>query len=249
VTIIVHNSLLASIDYSFLASTTMTRSLIVLDVSGCVYKTQKATLQTSPYFRNIVGRWNDCCDRQDDGSLFVDADPKTFQHILDFMRRPSKFPLFWTKHSAFDYALYNKLEEEADYFVLHDLRDWIKQKRYLDAVKTIVEVQILSEGELMTEKYRDRWYADCEVQSHFGSYSGEKRLRNECALHRDKEVLRGCRYCKELVQAFGPQYDEPQKTLTVVIKRTEFDETVCVNSIAPCYDQDSREDVLRHTDS
>jgi hypothetical protein len=101
----------------------MTRSLIVLDVSGCVYRTHKATLQTSPYFRNLMVRWDDCCDRQNDGSLFVDADPKIFQHILNFMRRPSKFPLFWTKQTGFDYVLYKKLEEEADYFLLHDLRD------------------------------------------------------------------------------------------------------------------------------
>lgn len=41
------------------------------------------------------------------------------------MRRPSKFPLFWTKDTVFDYVLYNKVEAEADYFHLHDLRDWI----------------------------------------------------------------------------------------------------------------------------
>jgi hypothetical protein len=70
-----------------------------------------------------MARWDDCCDRQNDGSLFVDADLKIFQHILNFMRRPSKFPLFWTKQTGFDYVLYKKLEEEADYFLLHDLRD------------------------------------------------------------------------------------------------------------------------------
>jgi hypothetical protein len=225
----------------------MTPSLIVLDVSGCVYRTHKATLQTSPYFRNLMERWDDCCDRQENGSLFVDADPNTFQHILDFMRRPSKFPLFWTKQTGFDYALYNKLEEEADYFLLHDLRDWIKETRYLDAVRTLVEIQALSEDEIITGKYQNRVYVDGEVQSHFGSYSGEKRVRNACTIHSGREIVRGCRLCDELLRAFGPQYDEPQRKLTVVIRRIEFDETICVNGASPCHSQDTRDDVLRHT--
>jgi hypothetical protein len=227
----------------------MTPSLIVLDVSGCVYKTHKATLQTSPYFRNLMSRWDDCCDRQDDGSLFVDADPKTFQHILDFMRRPSKFPLFWTKKTGFDYVLYKKLEEEADYFLLHDLRDWIKKKRYLDAVRTIVEVQALSEDDFITGKHRNRLYVDGEMQSFFGSYSGKKRFRNPCMHHTDIEIIRGCIYCEGSVRDFGPHYDDPQKRLTVVTTRTEFDETACVNSTALCYDQDTKDDVLQHTGS
>ncbi|KAH8710027.1 hypothetical protein GQ44DRAFT_588767, partial [Phaeosphaeriaceae sp. PMI808] len=78
-----------------------------------------------------------------DDSYFVYADPEIFRHILEFMRRPSKFPLFWTKETTLDYALYKKLEVEADYFLLHDLRDWIRKKRYLDAVKTIIEVKAL----------------------------------------------------------------------------------------------------------
>jgi hypothetical protein len=227
----------------------MSPSLIVLDVSGCLYRTQKATLQTSPYFRNLMDRWDDCCDRQDNGSLFVDADSNTFQHILDFMRRPSKFPLFWTKQTGFDYVLYNKLDEEADYFLLHDLRDWIKKKRYLDAVRTIVEVQALSEDEFITGKYRNRLYVDGEMQSFFGSYSGEKRFRNPCVHHTDSEIIRGCLYCEPYARDFGPHYDDSQKRLTVVTTRTEFDAIVCVNSTAPRYDQDTRDDVLRHTGS
>lgn len=99
--------------------------IIVLDVSGRKFKTGKMTLQESPYFASLLARWDDCRDRQGDDSYFVDADPDTFQHILSFMRRPSRFPLFWTKDKGFDYALYNRLEIEADYFALEDLRDWI----------------------------------------------------------------------------------------------------------------------------
>jgi hypothetical protein len=204
----------------------MPPQLIVLDLSGRKYQTQKATLQASPYFQKLLARWTVCSDRQEDGSYFIDADPDTFQHILEFMRRPSKFPLFWTKETGFDYALYNKLEAEADYFLLHDLRDWLREKRYLDAVKTIVEVKALSEHEVIDRNY-PICGPDIEVQSYFGSYTGEKRYRSPCA-HREGYVF-DCRLCSELVQAHGPQYDDPPKRLTLVTKRTEFDETVCVN--------------------
>jgi hypothetical protein len=203
--------------------------LIILDVSGRKYQTQKATLQTSPYFQNLLARWNDCTDRQEDGSYFIDADPDAFQYILEFMRRPSKFPLFWTKETSFDYALYNKLEAEADYFLLHDLRDWLRKKRYLNAVKTIIEVKALSEHQLEDGRNQTRCEADIEVQSFFGSYSGEKRYRSPCVIHR--EYVRGCASCLQLIQVHGPQYDDPPKRLTLVTKRIEFDETVCMNEM------------------
>lgn len=216
----------------------MSSQLIVLDVGGRKYKTQKITLGASPYFRNLLARWEHCSDKQEDNSYFIDADPDTFQYVLDFMRRPSKHPLYWTKETGFDYALYNKLEAEADYFLLHDLRDWIRKKRYLDAVKTVVEVKVLPEHE--TE---DRWnqkryevdkiqkrYEVNEVQSFFGSYSGEKQYRSPCEIHTESDhPIRGCGSCAVLIQAHGPKYDDPPKKLTLVITRVVFDEAVCVN--------------------
>jgi hypothetical protein len=205
-------------------------NLVILDVSGRKYRTQKATLQESPYFQNLLARWNDCGDRQEDGSYFVDADADVFQHVLQFMRRPSKYPLFWTKETSFDYALYNRLEAEADYFLLHDLRDWIREKRYLNAIKTIIEVNVLSESEINKYHNLKTYEADTEVQTFYGSYSGEKRFRNACEVHPINDaVVRGCNSCFELNRAHGPHYDDPQKKLTVVTKRTEFDEAICTN--------------------
>ncbi|KAH7073533.1 hypothetical protein BKA63DRAFT_603897 [Paraphoma chrysanthemicola] len=200
--------------------------LIVLDVSGRKFQTQKATLQTSPYFQNLLARWDNCTDQQEDGSYYIDADPDVFRHVLDFMRRPSKFPLFWTKETGFDYALYNKLEAEADYFLLHDLRDWIRSKRYADAVKMVVGIRILSEHEAQDRTNRFRQIPEANVQSFFGSYSGEKPCINPCLNH--KKIER-CDLCLELLKKHGPQYEEPAKKLTLVIKRTIFDHDVCSN--------------------
>lgn len=215
----------------FLSNHVSPPHIIILDVSGRKYRTQKVTLQASPYFQKILARWNDCNDRQEDGSYFIDADSDIFQHVLQFMRRPSKFALFWTKETGFDYALYNKLEVEADYFLLHDLRDWIKKKRYLDAVKTVIEVKVLSERELNDRQNKRRCSADIEIQTFHGSYSGEKQFRNSCSTHTYLGNKRSCDSCEELMRSFGPHYDDPPKKLTIVTKRIVFDETICVNGM------------------
>jgi hypothetical protein len=204
--------------------------LIILDVSGRKYQTQKVTLQASPYFQNLLAKWNDCSDRQEDGSYFIDADSDVFHYVLQFMRRPSKFPLFWTNETSFNYALYNRLEVEADYFLLHDLRSWVRNKRYLNAVTTITEVETFSEHEHY-RRYNQRRCDVDTVQGFYGSYSGEKRFRNSCAIHKDNGNIRGCGDCTQLMLAFGPHYDDSPQRLTVVTKRTVFDETICVNKM------------------
>jgi hypothetical protein len=143
---------------------------IILNVSGTRYRTHNATLQASPYFQNLMARWDDCCDRQEDGFSFVDADPGIFQHVLSFMRRSSQFPLFWTKATGFDYVLYNKLEAEANSFLLHDLRDWIRRKCYLEAVKMVIEVETISEHELGARQNPSPYDRDAELQVFFDSY-------------------------------------------------------------------------------
>jgi hypothetical protein len=208
----------------------MSPHFITLDVSGRRYRTQRATLESSPYFQNLLARWDDCSDRQEDGSYFIDADADTFQHVLDFMRRSSKFPLFWTKATGFDYVLYNTLEAEADYFLLHDLRNWIQEARYLNAIKTVVEVEALSEDSLRTFTGERHGGADVKVQSFLGSYSGEKRFRCTCGTH--AQYIRGCGTCAQVMAGQRPQYDDPPQKLTLVITRTVFNQAVCVNKTA-----------------
>ncbi|KAI4937689.1 hypothetical protein J4E85_000124 [Alternaria conjuncta] len=118
----------------------MANNQITLDVSGRKFRTSKSVLSVSPYFEGLLNRWEDGADLQADGSYYVDADADTFEHLLSFMRRPSRFPLYWTKKDGFDYALYSRVEAEADYFLLEGLRDWIQQRRYLGAVSVIQEV-------------------------------------------------------------------------------------------------------------
>jgi hypothetical protein len=113
----------------------MATKVIILDVGGRKFHTTAAVLSISPWFEHLFTRWDHCIELQEDGSLFIDADPDAFDHLLRFMRRPSKFPLFWTREYGFDYAFYSRLEAEADYFALDDLKEWISKKRYQEAIR------------------------------------------------------------------------------------------------------------------
>jgi hypothetical protein len=200
--------------------------LVTLNVSGRKYITRPSTLSTSPYFTALLARWDSSTDLQDDGSYFIDADPDVFEHILAFMRRPSKFPLYWTHEHGFDYALYNKVEVEADFFLLHGLRDWVSGAKYKEAVRPELEVKVLSGPD------RNVWIggggANVEVTSFFGAYNGNRRPVFACPLH-GPQYATNCTHCKELVGKHGAQYAEPEKQLTLVIKKIVFDESVCCN--------------------
>lgn len=151
----------------------MTHDQITLDVSGRKFRTSKSVLEVAPYFKNLLDRWEDGADLQTDGSYYVDADADTFGHLLSFMRRPSRFPLYWTKKDGFDYALYSRVEAEADYFMLEGLRDWIKQRKYLQAISAVlstgsaVKYQRLG-GDVVIEKYvvRKAGYPLCPLAFH-----------------------------------------------------------------------------------
>jgi hypothetical protein len=135
----------------------------------------------------------------------------------------------WTKETSFDYALYDKLEAAADYFLLHDLLHWIQKQRYLKAVKTVVEIEIFPENDLCKSWIKKRCNADVEVQTFHSSYYGEKRFQNSCVTYQNHGNTKGYESCEELMRAFRLHYDDLPKKLTVLTKRIEFDETVCVN--------------------
>jgi hypothetical protein len=110
------------------------RDLITLNVSGTLITTAKSTLRTSLYFRSLISRWEEGMEMLPDGSVFIDADPDVFRIILNYMRRPSIYPFLWSREKGFDHAMYSRVMAEADFFMLEDLRDWIRMETYRKAV-------------------------------------------------------------------------------------------------------------------
>ncbi|KAJ4311191.1 hypothetical protein N0V94_008066 [Neodidymelliopsis sp. IMI 364377] len=108
--------------------------VITLNVGGRKFMVSTDTLiAESGLFRHQLSdrfAWTP----QPDGSYFLDADPDLFDHLLRFMRRPSIFPLFYSKAEGFDYDLYHRLEVEAEYFQMHTLHAWLEARSYENAV-------------------------------------------------------------------------------------------------------------------
>lgn len=77
------------------------------------------------YFSLAVAR------KHGDGSLrcIVDTDYRTFEHILQYMRRDT-LPLLLTNGREFDLAMYAKVHDDAKHFGLDMLARWIELKLY-----------------------------------------------------------------------------------------------------------------------
>jgi hypothetical protein len=120
-------------------------TIIVLDIGGQKFKTTTATLrEQSGLFRYQLSdesSWSP----QRNGSYFVDADPVIFEHLLRFMQRPSVFPVFYDPIRGYDYALYSRLQAEAYHFHVNTLHDWIREKKYLQAVMVKTDTPVVSE--------------------------------------------------------------------------------------------------------
>ncbi|KAF1992811.1 hypothetical protein P154DRAFT_380384, partial [Amniculicola lignicola CBS 123094] len=112
---------------------------ITLDVGGRLIRALRTTLDRSPRLAKLVERF--AVNMQCDGTIFVDADIEVFSHVLSFLRRPDTFPLFWSKATGFDYGLYARVKEEARYFGVKGLVDWIEERGYEKAVKQNVKYE------------------------------------------------------------------------------------------------------------
>lgn len=87
--------------------------VLTLEVGGRKFKASADILVAeSGLFRHqLSGRFT--WAPESDGSYFLDANPDLFGHLLNFMRRPNIFPLFWSKTEGFDYNLYQRLQSSA----------------------------------------------------------------------------------------------------------------------------------------
>lgn len=106
---------------------------ITLQVGERRFNTTRETLiRDSPFFATLLSDQGG--HPQEDGSYFVDADGDLFEHVLRYLRR-GVFPIFYDKLKGHDYALYLALLQEAKYFGIVQLQNWLEHKNFLQAVK------------------------------------------------------------------------------------------------------------------
>jgi BTB/POZ domain-containing protein KCTD9 len=196
---------------------------ITFRVGERVFITTRETLiAESDFFASLLsGRWDNA---EEDGSYFVDADADIFVHILRYLRR-GVLPFFYDKLKGHDHALYLALLQEAKYFQITRLEEWLEKKQYLQALKThysATEVEGIVTYEIPRDPNTEREYHPAW---------GTKKVYvcpRGIVVHRGKPLVCG----KDCRRAQGDDDDiyEEELVLRILIveKQTIFDTQACV---------------------
>ena len=202
---------------------------IVLRVGEQRFHTTQSTLiNGSAFFAALFsGRWS--TPQSDDGSYFLDANPKLFPYILAFLRREI-YPILYDSQRGFDHALYQELRIEADYFLIHPLAEWIRQKSYLKTVQQEVSLKEIThdsddDGETIFHTIRVEPNTEMTFDLSRGSREMYKCPR-DISQHNDNFSSCGykCRAAKEEVEKSGGSCMVQQSVVRVLIvsKKTTF---------------------------
>jgi phytoene desaturase (3,4-didehydrolycopene-forming) len=163
--------------------------IIELQVGQERFKARRSTLvEQSTYFKSLLsGRWNP----QADGSYFVDADPGLFAHILNYLRRPDIFPLFYDDVKGHDIPKYYALLGEARYFGIDALAEWIENRGYAKVLSYEYSCKVMDRDDSrrteepsdtsleyrLTGMPRKMWICPHELPSHIDNVP---RCEREC---------------------------------------------------------------------
>lgn len=101
---------------------------IQLLIGEKTFNTTKATIAESRVLSTLVS-----LRPPEEGPYFVDADPTLFEHVLRYLRT-SMFPLFYDPDKGHDICLYLALLNQARFYQIERLENWIATKGYQEAV-------------------------------------------------------------------------------------------------------------------
>ncbi|KAF2497895.1 hypothetical protein BU16DRAFT_456850 [Lophium mytilinum] len=207
------------------------RDSITLTVGERTFRTSRGTLTAgSKHFRAFLAPKQ----ASDTPDYFIDGDGNTFEHLLRFLRRPSIFPLFWSKAEGHDFALYEALQQEAEQYGVDKLAEWLKAKKYLEAVKLVTKIKevevlespIVYRPEIMHETRGS--YVDVEYHPQW-RHSKTYICPRGIGVHEGDPQKCG----KQCRQAQGDDPDEYRDVwklwLLVVHKEVVFDENVYIS--------------------
>ncbi|KAE8385534.1 hypothetical protein BDV23DRAFT_188131 [Aspergillus alliaceus] len=199
-------------------------TIITLQVRDKSIPTTHYTLtHKSPYFKALLSeQWNSALP---DGSYFIDADPKIFKHVLEYLSRGT-LPLFYDRVNGHDYGKYHALLSQASYFGISELETWLWEQRYLQAVSVETKVK-LREGSV-AKNYASTGSSDVveEVYPQWGCRRSWVCPRG-IMVHDGKPEACGIK-CKKV--GCGDSYEEVPDLLGVMVvqKKVVFDRTKCV---------------------
>ncbi|KAI0102111.1 hypothetical protein GGR51DRAFT_562782 [Nemania sp. FL0031] len=202
---------------------------VKLQVGERKFSTTKDTLmREGSYFSALLSSgWK---DQRDDDYHFIDSDPELFADILRYLRF-GNYPLFFNPTTGtYDYAKYSALLSEVQYFGIEKLEDWIRNQRYLEAVKTRYSLDVLGPDEAASLKR----YSDTTIGAERWEFSylqqGQKRYvcPRKVPEHYDNPGSCG-RKCRSFRGDSGVEYEEAHVITTIVTKTQHvFNPAICL---------------------
>ncbi|KAF7860292.1 hypothetical protein EAF04_008420 [Stromatinia cepivora] len=195
---------------------------ITLQVGTQRFITTAGTLTSkSDFFKRFLSpTW---AKPEKDGSYLLDADPVLFGHILQYLRR-NTFPVFYDEVKGHDRAMYVALRQEADYFALKSLTEWLKEKKYLQVVQTQYTVHEIGSGA------SGRFRADAKYEF-YPKWSMEKVYICPGGKHRHNGYPHLCDWeCKTVRDKTGQQWGEKHVFGGIILAyETTFNDDLCVD--------------------
>lgn len=184
--------------------------------------TREVLVSESLFFASLLsGRWDNA---QEDGSYFIDADGDLFEHILRYLRR-GVFPIFYDKTNGHNHCLYLALLEEAKYFQITQLKEWLEKKQYL----RVITIKCSAKEVNQPEDLRMSRSSDMDVT--FYPAWGTKKVYvcpRGISSHRGNPYACG-RACKNAQGEDEDSYEEePELRVIVVEQQTVFDFHACL---------------------
>ena len=162
--------------------------------------------------------------QETDGSYFIDADPENFGHILRYLRS-GVLPVFYDHEKGHDFALYQTLLRDAEFFGIPRLAKWLREKAYLRAVTIEHSAALLTDtAEISATKT-----ADTTVEHH-PIWNTEKVYICPRGLGAHRGNPRACRRQCRMEQGDRENEFEDELTLTTLAieKKTVFNDRLCL---------------------
>ncbi|KAL9108066.1 MAG: hypothetical protein Q9187_008345 [Circinaria calcarea] len=203
-------------------------------------------LGQSLYFKNLFsGKWG---DKQEDGSYFIDTDAHIFEHILRYLRT-GVLPVFYDKVTGHDFPLYQALLDESMYFAIDRLQKWLRERKYLDAVKVhYIATETQDRGSYRKHTTNDTDGRTFMVEDRFIEITTSSNMeitivpitqqRNSFYCPDAKHGKSSEEYCRSCIgrarddgiSGYGGWRKEDQLKWCIVRKEVVFNHDLCVNA-------------------
>lgn len=198
-----------------------TRQINLQVGEGRFVTTRETLVSESSFFASLLSeRWDNAFT---DGSYFIDADPTLFEHVLRYLRR-GVLPIFYDIDKGHDHALYLAILEEARYFQIARLQEWLEKKQYLSVLTvehSVEEFEGTPYSTTLSTDTRAKYFPEWGIKKVYVCPRG-------IYVHRDQPTKCG-RQCMAAQGDAGAIYDdEPVLKMLVVKERTVCDLQACV---------------------